>query len=920
MTVTYHSPTWLPVDGGTDSITATVGISDPHTATTSYTYGTLVDLEWSKDPIAPDGTLARGETVTFYVVPRDQFGNAMRDLLDLELISHANIGTFDLGSGRQDAEGREWATYHAGASLPLVHVSDTLQARVGSFWTSTSYSYLGVGSLTWNAVPISPTGMLGAGDTVPLSVVVRDTAGHFMPGVHVNLDKGTPAGVFDSGACGDRCQADDSGTVWVTYHAASVLPTWTTTDTITASVGLSAMHASSTSYTYGTPATLAWSSDPIAPTGTLGPGTTTALTVTVRDAAGAPLPWTPLYIVPEATIGTFDLSACPGGSCMADANGQASVTYHTPATLPISGGADMIRASAWEATSATSYTYAPLGSLEWSSVPIAATGALAAGATKSLTITAKDTLGHPMPTVAIHVDTTGTTIGSVDLPAGCVAGSCTTDATGKVSLTYHAPATTLPVGGGTDTIGASAGTVSSSTTYTYATLGSLVWHDVPIAATGSLDASTTRAVTLSALDTAGHPMPSVVIHVDTTGTTVGSVDLPAGCVAGACTTDASGEISMTYHTPASLPAGGGTDTIGASAGTVSSSTTYTYGKFTVLTYTGATVGDHGDPVTLAAGLVEQVGSAPVAGRTVTFVLAGTETCSAVTDASGTASCTVTPMESAGSYSVVATFAGDGVALGSSTSATFVVERDETSLAFGAIPAFVATGSPVTLTATLTDPADAAEGQVTASPIGGKPVVLGIGTGAIAQVCTAITTSSGVASCTIAAVAQPLGPVPVSATFTADAYHQGASRTGSMTVYTSAGGGGSAGGGAFVIGDRSAIVGATVTLWSATWANANSLSGGAAPAAFKGFATTLSSTPPVAGGTWSSFTGSSASPPDTVPAYVAVVVTSRVTLSGAKSQLTAAGPITRVAIVAVNPGYDPAAKSRSRTGRVLGFLP
>ena len=42
-------------------------------------------------------------------------------------------------------------------------------------------------------------------------------------------------------------------------------------------------------------------------------------------------------------------------------------------------------------------------------------------------------------------------------------------------------------------------------------------------------------------------------------------------------------------------------------------------------------------------------------------------------------------------------------------------------------------------------------------------------------------------------------------------------------------------GAFAIGDQNTHVGATVTWWSPSWWMRNTLSGGAAPASFKGFA-------------------------------------------------------------------------------------
>src|SRR5207245_3891944 len=44
-----------------------------------------------------------------------------------------------------------------------------------------------------------------------------------------------------------------------------------------------------------------------------------------------------------------------------------------------------------------------------------------------------------------------------------------------------------------------------------------------------------------------------------------------------------------------------------------------------------------------------------------------------------------------------------------------------------------------------------------------------------------------------------------------------------------------GGGSFVVGDLNSVVGTSVTFWGAQWWKLNTLSGGAAPAAFKGFA-------------------------------------------------------------------------------------
>ena len=146
----------------------------------------FANLARSSDPIAADGTLGPGDTVTFSVMTIDRDGNPMSGF-HVELVEHENIGHFDLGSGNADAQGKAWVTYHAGSSVPIVHVTDQVQAKVGDYWTSTYYAYLGVGSIVWSTVPIAPNGTLAAGADTTAAATVYDTAGHAMEGVSVDL-------------------------------------------------------------------------------------------------------------------------------------------------------------------------------------------------------------------------------------------------------------------------------------------------------------------------------------------------------------------------------------------------------------------------------------------------------------------------------------------------------------------------------------------------------------------------------------------------------------------------------------------------------------------------------------------------------------------------------------------------------------
>jgi YVTN family beta-propeller protein len=112
------------------------------------------------------------------------------------------------------------------------------------------------------------------------------------------------------------------------------------------------------------------------------------------------------------------------------------------------------------------------------------------------------------------------------------------------------------------------------------------------------------------------------------------------------------------------------------------------------------------------------------------------------------------------------------------------------------------------------------------------------------------------------------------------------------------------GAAFVIGDLEAGFGNHVTWWSSQWAKINVMSGGAPPNAMKGFAgfedNFLGLPPPNCGGSWSTDPGNSTPPPPSVPNFMGVIVSSRVTQSGS----IISGDIKQVVIVRNDPGYGP----------------
>lgn len=241
---------------------------------------------------------------------------------------------------------------------------------------------------------------------------------------------------------------------------------------------------------------------------------------------------------------------------------------------------------------------------------------------------------------------------------------------------------------------------------------------------------------------------------------------------GSATTDQNGNAPFSY-TGAAL----GTDTDVASttnpAGTITSNTVKVVWqqRQSALTITGgATSADFHDPATVAATLTDSAG--PIAGQSVTFTLNGAETCTATTNASGVASCSITPQEAAGSYPLTATFAGDATDLGTSASASFTVTHEETTTTYTG-PARAANGAPLTLSGVLKEDGTA--------PISGRTLTFTIGSGGSAQSCSGATDAAGSASCTIASVNQPAATtsVPVTAAFAGDAYYQPSSASATL---------------------------------------------------------------------------------------------------------------------------------------------
>jgi hypothetical protein len=470
---------------------------------------------------------------------------------------------------------------------------------------------------------------------------------------------------------------------------------------------------------------------------------------------------------------------------------------------------------------------------------------------------------------------------TITLASGSTSCTATTDSsgTGSCLATISLPAGSYPINGSfagnTGTYDPSSGTGSfllqvKPTTLLPGTTGPLVAGD-PVTLTGTLRSGAT-------------PVPGKAISLSLGAQT---------CITPA--TDANGLASCTVSSAPGISAATESGSFPGDsyfAATPVTTSPVVLKIRTAITVTGGTA-DFGDLVTLSAKVVDAVG-VPIRAKQVTISL-GAQTCSGLTDTAGTATCTITLNQPVGTYAVTASFAAQDIYLNSTAApATFKVTPEETSLSLS-FPDPVRIGSTLMLTGTLTE--DSGHG------VAGQVVFLTYGQ----QICHATTDQNGVVTCTVTA---PRQSDLVLATTT---FFSNASYTGSFASKTSLVYGFAPGGGSFEIGDRNASVTSAVTFWGAQWSKANTLSGGAAPSAFKGYA--VSPAAPACGATWTTDPGNSAPPPaGSLPLYMAVTVTSSTGKHGA--QIT--GNSVHVVIVKTDAGYkdDP---GHAGTGTVVSTL-
>lgn len=369
--------------------------------------------------------------------------------------------------------------------------------------------------------------------------------------------------------------------------------------------------------------------------------------------------------------------------------------------------------------------------------------------------------------------------------------------------------------------------------------------------------------------------------------------------------DASGTATFTY-TGANV----GMDTVVATATTVApalpsganltsnaSQITWTQAK-TTLTYNGATTSDFHDPATVSATLTSQVTNSPIPGQTVVFTLNGAETCNGVTDASGKASCSITPNEAAGSYSLVASFAGSANYLPSSTTVNFVVTLEETTLTITSSNT-LATGSPVSAQL-LEDgnPAVPIAGRTvsfSAVPTGGGSTITGTG---VTDAAGNVTVNLGLAP----------GEYDLTATFAGDAFYQPSTATQHLVVFQPTN---------FVIWGgnnpdltKAVVVGQDYMFWGAQWAKQVTAGDFTANNSFKGYADI------VTGKNWTTRPGNSSNPPASVATYIGVIVATHIDKSGS----TISGNVAEIVVLKVdNPSAYAPNPGHSGTGIMVAVV-
>lgn len=318
-------------------------------------------------------------------------------------------------------------------------------------------------------------------------------------------------------------------------------------------------------------------------------------------------------------------------------------------------------------------------------------------------------------------------------------GSATTDASGNAVFSYTSSIT------GTDAVQATASNPAGVITSNKV---AVIWQQRTSTLTITGGSSTTdyhdqadvaARLTDSAGPITGQPVVFGLNGAESCTATTDSTGLASCAVT-------PGEAAGTYPLTATF-AGDATDL--PSSATSNFAVTH---EETAVQYTGATRAANGTPATLS-GVLREDGTTPISGRTLTFTLgsgASAQSCTATTDATGSASCTIASVAqpaSSTSVPVTAAFAGDADYLPSSASAKLAFEY-LTGRAYGLSSSGLVGISPTPDTGSITT----ASAQTVAPPC----VVTISGLVSAGTLCAGVTTSVNPGTSTAAASVQKVG--------------------------------------------------------------------------------------------------------------------------------------------------------------------
>jgi DNA-binding beta-propeller fold protein YncE len=258
--------------------------------------------------------------------------------------------------------------------------------------------------------------------------------------------------------------------------------------------------------------------------------------------------------------------------------------------------------------------------------------------------------------------------------------------------------------------------------------------------------------------------------------------------------------------------------------------------------------------------------------------------------------------------ITASYQGDEAHESSTERVPVLVVTHATATIVKCSPQSFLGGQSTTCTATVKDEAT----SEATTPTGNVAFKTG-GSGGFNKASCALAGSGATATCAVtytptATTAKPERTDTITAEYEGDETHVTSKGTTGITVFSPT----ALVRGAFAIGNNNATVGGSVTFYEPNeWSKLNSLSGGSAPASFGGFAES-SASPPTCGETWTTKSGTSSTPPATVPEFMEVVVASKITKSGS----TISGNAPEVVVVRTSPGYSPTKKG---TGKVVAIV-